>query len=62
MGNSKDLTLEVQKDTITGCENFDYLGVKVDKEDWQENNIKNRINKGRTITAMLNSKAIVETL
>ena len=31
------------------------MGVKIDKEDRQENNIKNRINKGRAITAMLNS-------
>jgi hypothetical protein len=31
------------------------LGVKIDKEDRQENYIKSRINKGRAITAMLNS-------
>ena len=27
---------------------------RIDKEDGQENDIKNRINKGRAITAMLN--------
>jgi hypothetical protein len=31
------------------------LVVKIDKEDLQENDIKNRINKGSAITAMLNS-------
>ena len=36
-------------------EEFKYLGVKIDKEDRQENAIKNRINNGRAITAMLNS-------
>ena len=40
---------------IRGCEEFKYVGVKIDKEDRQENNIKNRINKGRAVTAMLNS-------
>jgi hypothetical protein len=37
------------------CEKFKYLGVKIDNEDRQENYIKNRINKGRAVTAMLNS-------
>ena len=52
---TKDLTLEDQKGCFRGCEEFKYLGVKIDKEDRQENDIKNRINKGRAVTAMLNS-------
>ena len=28
------------------CEEFGYLWLKLNKEDWQENYIKNRINKG----------------
>ena len=43
------LTLEDQKG-----EEFEYLVLKVDKEDRQENYIKNRINKGKAVTAMLN--------
>ena len=39
----------------SGCEEFKYLGVKTDKEDRKENDIKNSINKGRAVTAMLNS-------
>ena len=35
-----------------GCEEFKYLRVKIGG---QENFIKNRITKGRTVTAMLNS-------
>ena len=31
------------------------MGVKIDKEPRQENDIRNRINKGRVITAMLNN-------
>ena len=42
---TKDLILEDLKGCIRGCEEFKYLGVKVDKEDRQENYIKNRINK-----------------
>ena len=38
-----------------GREEFKYLGVKIDKEDRQENYIRNRINKGIAITAILNS-------
>ena len=48
------LILDDQKCCIRECEEFEYLGVKVDKRDKQENNIRNRINKGRGITAMLN--------
>ena len=51
---TKDLILEDQKVFIRGCEEFKYLGVKIDKEDIQENDV-NRINKGRAVTAMLNS-------
>ena len=51
---TKDLILEDQKGCIRGCEEFKYLGVKIDKEDRQEDDIKNRINKGRAITALLN--------
>ena len=47
---TKDLRLEDHKDH-KGCEE---LGAKIDKEDRQENYIKNRINKGRAITAMVN--------
>ena len=52
---TKDLILEDQKGSFRECEGFKYLEVKIDKEDRQENYIKNRINKGRAITAMLNS-------
>ena len=34
---------------------FDYLGVRIDKEDTQESDINNRINKGRATITMLNS-------
>ena len=51
---TKNLLLEDQKSCIRGFEDFTYLGVKIDKEDRQENYI-NRINKGRAITPMLNS-------
>ena len=47
--------MEDQKGCIRGCEEFKYLGVKIYKEARQENYIKNRINKGRTVTAMLNN-------
>ena len=52
---TKDLILEDQKGCIRGCEGFKYLGVKIDKEGRQGNDIKNRINKSRAITAVLNS-------
>ena len=56
---TKDLTLDDQKGCIRECEEFKYLGVKIDKENDIENRqgnyIKNRINKGRAIAAMLNS-------
>ena len=45
---------EDQKGFIRGCEEFECLGVKIDKEDRQGNYIKNRINRGRAVTAMLN--------
>ena len=51
---TKHLILEDHKCCIDGCEEFEYLGVRIYK-DRQENYIKNRINKGRTITPMLNS-------
>ena len=43
---TKDLILEEQKGCIRGCEECKYLGVKIDKEDIQVNNIENRINEG----------------
>ena len=52
---TEDLILEDQKGFIKGCEEFDYLGVRIDKEDRQESDIKNRINKVRATIAMLNS-------
>ena len=36
---TKDLVLEDQKGCIRGCEEFKYLGVKIDQEDKQENYI-----------------------
>ena len=52
---TKHLILEDQKGCIRGCEEFEYLGVKIDKEDSQENYIKNIINKERAITAILSN-------
>ena len=52
---TKYLTLEDQKGCIRGCGEFKYLGVKIDKEDRQENDIKNRIIKGTAVPAILNS-------
>ena len=49
---TKDLILEDQKGCIRGYEEFEYLGVKVEKEDRQENDIKTKINKGRAITGI----------
>ena len=37
---TKDLILEDQKGCIRGCEEFKYLGINIDKEDRQENDIK----------------------
>ena len=51
---TKDLILEDQKACIRGCEEFKYLRLKIPKEDRQKY-IKNRINNGRAVTAMLNS-------
>ena len=50
---TNDLILEDQKGFIGGFEEFEYSGLKIDKADRQGNDIKKRINKGRT-TAMLN--------
>ena len=36
---TKNVILEDQKGCIRGCEEFKYLGVKIDKEDRQENDI-----------------------
>ena len=44
---TKDLYLEDL--AFRECEEFKYLGVKIDKEDREENDIKNRINKGRAM-------------
>ena len=52
---TEDLILEDQKGFIRECEEFDYLVVRIDKEDRQKSDIKNRINKGRATIAMLNS-------
>jgi hypothetical protein len=52
---TKDLIWEYRKGCIRGCDEFKYSGVKIDKEDRQENVIKKRINKGRSKTALLNS-------
>ena len=47
---SKHLMLEVWKGCNGGCKEYECLGVKINEDD-----IKNRINKGRAITSMLNS-------
>ena len=39
------LTLGDQEGCIRGCVEFDYIGIKVDKDERQKN-IKKRINKG----------------
>ena len=49
----KDLVQEDQKNCIRECEDFKYLGVKIYKEAREENDSKNRVNNGTTITAML---------
>ena len=48
------LILKNQKGRIRGYEELEYLGVKIDKEGRQENDINNRNNKGRAVTGMLN--------
>ena len=48
-------TMEDPRGYFRRCQKFEYLGVKIDKEGRQENYIKDRINQGRAITAMLNS-------
>ena len=52
---TKDLMFENQKACIRRCGEFECLEVKLDKEDRKEIDIKNIINKGRAITAILNS-------
>ena len=42
------------KKLLRGSEEIDYLREQIDEEDRQENYIKNRINEGRSIIAMLN--------
>ena len=34
--------------------NFEFLGAKIDREDKQENDIKNSINEDRVMTVLLN--------
>ena len=48
--------LEDQESCIRGCEEFQYLGVKIGKEEREENYIKKIINTCRTITTMLWNK------
>ena len=48
---TKDLIMEDQKGCNRWCEEFKYLTLKTDKEDRQEHDIENRINKGRAITS-----------
>ena len=55
MDGERHFIFEDQKGCIRRCEEIKYLRVKIDKEDRQENYIKNRLNKGRAVTAMLNS-------
>ena len=52
---TEDLILEYQIGFRKGCEEFDYLGVRIDEEDRQESDIKTRISKGRATIAMLNT-------
>ena len=40
VNKTEDLILEDQKGFIKGCEEFDYLGVRIDKEDRQESDKK----------------------
>ena len=50
MEQKPKIILKYQKGCIRGCEEFEYLRVKIDKEERQEN----YINKCRAITTMLN--------
>ena len=52
--NKKKIIFEYQEVCNRGCEDFEYLRVKIDKEDIQGNYIKKIINKGREITAISN--------
>jgi hypothetical protein len=52
---TKDLLLKYQKGCIRGCEDFEYLGVKIVKEDRRENYNKNKINEDRTIIRIRNA-------
>ena len=49
----KKYILEDQKACIRGSEEFEHLGLRIDKENRQYNNIENIINKGRSITTFL---------
>ena len=40
---TEDLILEDEKGLIKGCEELDYLGVRIDKEDRQESDIKTEL-------------------
>ena len=51
---TKYVILEDRKHCIKECKKFEFLGVKLDKEDRQENYILKIINKGREITRLLN--------
>lgn len=50
----KDLVLEDGMGCIKGCEECEYLGVKINSTYSQESDIKYRIQKGRSAIAMLN--------
>ena len=52
----KILILEDQKICIRGCEEFENLGIQMDKEHTQEEDIKKIIIRGRTITATQNKQ------
>ena len=50
----KILILEDRKFFIGGCEEFQYMRMKVDKEDRQKHTIKKIINKGRAVIVIVN--------
>ena len=52
---TKDIILKDQKGCFRGCEELKYFGVIIDKGYREGIYIKNRINQGRAITAMLNT-------
>ena len=49
---NQNVIMKDQKGCISGCEEFEFLGITIDKRG--QNSINNRINKCRAITAMLN--------